>query len=225
MDVVYILGSGSRWQNQELFYSLRSVKKYLTGYRNIYVIGEHPGFGGEFIHIPHPDRYDKDTNICDKVLRACNESAISSDFVFMNDDVFFLRQTDVKQIPDTYIGKLNERIHKVLSRDYSKVLANTYHVLRTANLPYKDFDGHMPIVYNKKLFSKAVSRYNWGVRHGYAVKSIYFNTLRIKGVFQPDLKINKPEHNIPALLRDRWCFSIGDNGLTAVMKNFIASSF
>lgn len=44
IDLVYILGSGSQWRNNELRFSLRSVQKNLKGYRNIYIVGENPGF-------------------------------------------------------------------------------------------------------------------------------------------------------------------------------------
>ncbi|MFT3704651.1 MAG: hypothetical protein QM802_19960 [Agriterribacter sp.] len=225
MDIVYVLGVQSLWQNKELYYSLLSVKKYLTGYRNIYIVGAHPGFEGDFIHIDHPDRGDKDTNIYDKTARACYEKGITDNFLFMNDDVFFCKPMHVNDIPDSYIGMLEDRMYKVSCPDYAHVLGNTYAALQSRRLPTKDFDGHMPIVYHKKLFIKATKQYNWGVKDGYAVKSIYFNTHRIVGELVTDLKIGKPETDIPALLKDRWCFSVGDSGLTNLMKTFLREFF
>lgn len=225
MDIVYILGAGSHWQNNELRYSILSVEKYLKGYRDIYVVGDHPGFEGPFIHIPYPDRGDKDTNIFDKTARACYEESITDNFVFMNDDVFFCKPTHVKGIPDTYIGMLEDRMYKVGCPSYQHVLSNTYCALRTLRLPTKDFDGHMPIVYHKKLFLKATKQFNWGVTDGYAVKSIYFNYHRIVGQLEQDLKIGRPEKDIPALIKNRWCFSIGDEGLTRIMKSFLSETF
>lgn len=224
-DIVYPLGKGSTWRNKELYYSMLSVKKFLKGYRNIYIIGEHPGFDGDFIHVPFPDRGDKDLNIYDKTYQACNIPELSDDFLFMNDDVFFCKPMHVKYIPDSYIGMLNQRMYTVGCPFYKQVLTNTYHALKSRNLPIKDFDGHLPIIYNKNLFKRTTKQFNWGVKHAYAVKSIYFNSLRIAGVQAIDLKIAKPENDIPALIANRWCFSIGDNGLTEVMKSFLFLTF
>lgn len=226
MDVIYPLGKGTCWNNFELLYSIQSVKKYLKGHRNIYIIGEHPGFEFGFIHIPHIDRFDKDTNICDKVAVACRHPDVSDDFVFMNDDVYFNKPMRCEDIPVTYIGELRERAtNKVQNKFYKIVLMNTYNALIKKWLPTKDFDGHMPQVFNKKKFLDAASGYHWRIKHGFAVKSIYYNTHRVEGVMYPDMKINKPVQNVPAYVGNRWCFSIGNNGLTNEMKLFLKHAF
>ncbi|MGN6491051.1 MAG: hypothetical protein ACTHLE_03565 [Agriterribacter sp.] len=228
MDIIYPLGKGSRWTNLELLYSIASVKKHLKDHGRVYVIGEHPGYEYDFIHIPHSPKVmlDKDTDICDKVAVACRHADVSDDFVFMNDDVYFNRDMACSAIPETYIGMLQHRAKTVIEDIYyRKVLLNTSNALLRKGLPEKDFDGHMPIVFNKKKFLAAASQYDWRVSHGFAVKSIYFNTHRISGVWSDDLKISKPVKDIPATIGKRWCFSIGDNGLTAAMKLFLKETF
>jgi hypothetical protein len=86
IDVVYVLGTGSKWKNNELRFSLRAIEKNLTGYRDIYVIGENPGFLQNVIHIPYPDELpgNADGNIARKVLRACREKKLSDNFLFIN---------------------------------------------------------------------------------------------------------------------------------------------
>ena len=54
MDIVIPLGTGSRWQNNELRFALRSIEKYLTGYDKIFIIGECPSYLQNIIHIPCP---------------------------------------------------------------------------------------------------------------------------------------------------------------------------
>lgn len=233
MDIVYPLGNGSRWQNRELFYSILSVIKHLKGFNNIYIIGAKPDWSlfpapianAKIIHIPHKDIYTKDTNICYKILRACEIKELSNDFVFMNDDVFFCNDIHVNDIPDSWVGTLIKRSKQSDNTEYGKLLLSTHHILSINKKPVKDFDGHMPIVFNKFLFPAIAKKYNWHSKPGYVVKSIYFNHLNLEGTEMRDLKISMPGVNIPALLKNRWCFSVGDNGLTDEMKTFLKDSF
>jgi len=57
MDIVYVLGSGSEWDDNEIRFSLRSVEKYLTGVGNVYIIGKKPNFLKDIIHRSVPDSY------------------------------------------------------------------------------------------------------------------------------------------------------------------------
>ena len=40
MDVVYILGKGSVWKDNEIRYSLRSIEKHLTGFDRVFIVGQ-----------------------------------------------------------------------------------------------------------------------------------------------------------------------------------------
>ena len=93
LDLVYILGRGSNWQNNELRYSLRSVEKFVTGIRNVFIIGEKPSFiNDQVIHIPYKDVYtNKARNIMAKILRACNDSRMTKNFMLWNDDYFAIQ--------------------------------------------------------------------------------------------------------------------------------------
>ena len=40
MDIVYIIGSGSKWQDNELRYSLRSIEKFGGNFGEVYIVGD-----------------------------------------------------------------------------------------------------------------------------------------------------------------------------------------
>lgn len=87
MDAVYILGSESPAKNEEIRHSVRSLDRNMADLRDIYIIGENPGFLPNAKHIPFPDEHtEKWKNAYSKVLRACKEDSISEDFLLMNDD-------------------------------------------------------------------------------------------------------------------------------------------
>lgn len=93
MDAVYILGSESPANNEEIRHSVRSLDRHMADLRDIYIIGEDPGFLPGAKHIYHPDASpDKWRNGYEKVKRACEEPGISDTFLLMNDD--FILQDD-----------------------------------------------------------------------------------------------------------------------------------
>ena len=57
MDILYCIGEGSKWNNNELRYSLRSLEKFGKNVGNIYMVGYNPGFLSDevtFINCPCP---------------------------------------------------------------------------------------------------------------------------------------------------------------------------
>ena len=43
MDIVYILGNGSKFNNEEIRYSLRSLEKFVN-FDRVFIVGECPKF-------------------------------------------------------------------------------------------------------------------------------------------------------------------------------------
>lgn len=89
MDAVYILGSGSLSNDDEIRYSIRSLELNMLDLRNIYVIGEKPEFLQKIIHIPATDgsKYNHE-NAYKKICLACKIPELSDEFLLMNDDFF-----------------------------------------------------------------------------------------------------------------------------------------
>lgn len=91
MDVVYILGSGSLAEDEEIRYSVRSLCKNMLDLRNVYVVGDKPVPLPGVHHIEMRDATkEKHVNAYHKVMRACAEPDISDEFLLMNDDFFML---------------------------------------------------------------------------------------------------------------------------------------
>ena len=89
MDAVYILGSGSKADNLELFISIALLKKHCVDLKNIYVVGDDPGFKGDYIHLPAEDHFtDEWKNVLSKIKKAIAELPLTEKFLLMNDDFF-----------------------------------------------------------------------------------------------------------------------------------------
>lgn len=230
LDLVYVLGSGSIHKNIELRYSLKSVERFMTGYRNIYVVGEHPGFEGNFIHIPYPDEgRNKQDNIKRKLVAACQHPDISESFVMMNDDYFLLKEVDASQMPFYYHGNVAMAFRRKRKQGhYKRALQNTINELSFRDLPLRYFDVHAPMIINKYRFLEIINSFNWNERDGYVIKSVYANSLKIEGTPYDDCNVNivcESRPQIVEMIGSRFMFSIGDSGLNEPMLAFLAELY
>jgi len=222
MDIVYVLGKGSKWENNEIRYSLRSVAKYLKNYGNIYVIGEKPDFLKNVIHIPCEDEFpcNKEANIALKIKKACETPEITGNFLFMNDDHFFLQEMNAQRIPPYNKGFIKVKIDH---RKYCRTIINTLETLAYRQLPVFHYDVHTPIIYNKKLFLEVLDQYDWyNDGRGLMLKSLYCNTLGVSQRYSfQDLKfeVKLPRLDILSKLSGRKIFSIGDEALNEDLKS------
>jgi hypothetical protein len=209
-------GFGSRYNNIELKYCLRSIENHLFGYGDIFLIGHLPKWVKNVIHIPATDEdrtWWKERNIYRKILLACEDPRVSEDFLFMNDDHFLLKDYVAREFPVYYDGCVSDQRDR--DDQYGVSVQNTIRAMRAAG--YRDewnYDVHAPIVYNKILF-KQMPGVPWEDRYGYCIKSLYQNWWGLVGVHYPDLKINQPlpGQRINELITGRHWFSIGNKAL------------
>lgn len=219
-DVVYILGRGSRWENNEIRYSLRSIEKHLKNFGNIYIVGELPEFLKDIRHIScADDNFCKENNIYFKVLRACQERDISNQFLFFNDDHFLMQDFDADTFPYFHKGDLVETI-KRLNNKYRRCCLRTARTLHTLRLPTNNFDTHTPILYDKHLFIDRMTKFEWGLQVGYILKSLYCNVLKIEGVREADCKINRKMslEELDNIVSCRKVWSMGDEAIHEPLK-------
>lgn len=193
VDLVFPLGDGSQWNNHELRYCLRSVEQYLKNYGNIYIVGNLPKFikSDTVIHIPAKDSFHPSRNIMEKTLLACKESSLSSDFLFMNDDFYFIKEVDATKYPYYHKGDIIIAMEKNYGTGnwYYEYLKDTREVLLSKGLDVLNFDIHTPILYSKFLFSEKIPKFAWDSKK-LIIKSLYCNSLEISGELREDVKTN-----------------------------------
>jgi hypothetical protein len=179
IDIVYVLGTGSQWRNNEIRFSLRSIAKNLKGYGKIYIVGEDPGCVKNIIHIPYPDELgptNADGNIIRKVLRACREPELSDKFLFINDDHLINKPVQILAIPAFHKGDMTTYPDKFWKLNpWRKRLLLTRDELIRQGLPANHYDCHTPILFNKARFPEIVSRFDYASGIGLCMKSLYGN--------------------------------------------------
>jgi len=109
MDILYILGSNSCSNNDEIRLSLRSIEANCSGIDRVFVCGTNPGFlSKNVVFIPCIDPfYRKHKNITYKIDYAIKHSNIGMKFLIMSDDQFYLRKVDFNNYPLFQKGELD----------------------------------------------------------------------------------------------------------------------
>jgi hypothetical protein len=228
LDIVYILGTGSRWQDNELRFSLRSVAKYID-HGKIFVCGEFPEWLRNVEHIPaidgfrRPVRAWKQKNAIHKIRTACLNSKVSDDFILMNDDFFFLKKTNIETL---HLGELSEAAKNHTTKDgyYYHAIVATRDLLSVAGLHTINYETHYPIVFNKKKFLSLTNSLSW---HdvGYIYRSIYGNTFKIGG---KKLKEDTKAYAVPDIAEKAKGVMLSTSDrvvLSAQFQKFIAEKF
>lgn len=234
IDVVYVLGTGSRWNDNELRFSLRSLEKNLKEFRNIYVVGECPEFLQNVIHVPAVDIFEPainaDGNIIEKVLVACEREELSDDFLFINDDHLVLQPVAAADVPALHHGDMTTYTPDYWVLNYWRGrLKRTMQVLMEHNYTTLHFDCHTPIVFNKHLFPEIMGRFNYSEGIGYTMKSLYGNVMYPDGEFLTDQKkkifSNYRLDEIRRLLSGPMFMSFNDQGLNQALKWWLVDTF
>jgi len=228
-DIVYILGKGSMWSNDELRYSLRSLEQLGRNYGKVFLIGEKPDFiSDEVIFISDPDMHNnKARNIHEKIVTASFQKEISDDFVLMNDDYYFIQDYDFADYEYNYQYTLQQTLKLLGKNIYAKHVLATIKQLQ--NPKAGNFDTHYPFVINKELYLLQSSKIDWNVKFGYLTKTMYVNNLlnhstidiayRIKR--KSDCLMYKPGQVLPNFT----VISVSDRGLTDEIKEMLIEKF
>lgn len=211
IDLVYILGGGSRWNNNEIRYSLRSVESFFPAAGKVFVIGECPEWLQNVVHIKVTDTHDnKILNAMVKYGIAVDDPRVSKDFILMNDDFFFLKSTE--EIPYYSRGTIAEMLNLHPSKNgyYFRSLWDTRKRLDAMGISDAiDFEVHAPMIFNKEKLKTVMGMV--GTERAYAFRSCYGNLMGMTPEKTVDFKAaNTTEFLVQKLRTDSHFLSIND---------------
>jgi len=218
MDVLYILGNGSKCGNNEIKYSLRSLEKYGRNYDRVFITGVNPTFLNDtIIYNYHTDNYIANVNHLMKVLWTFKNTDISDDALINYDDNFFVQDVDISKYPYYY---KREQIPKEfpISNIHVRSLLATRKILEEMKKPIKDFAVHCPVIYNRQRFYEFIEKFNSlydinSREKAISIRCAYLNYFEEAGQYMKDVKINGlvSKQEIEEKIKNRHIFSISDN--------------
>lgn len=207
-DCVITLGSDSKWKNNELRYCLRGLEMY-SDIDRVWLVGECPDwYIGD--HIEAKDTHTTTYNIWHKVLAASKHPEVSDNFLFINDDYFFLQPFKSALCPFEYTDVTG-------NTPYKKIVRHTLDICEKSGLTALNYDVHRPMIINKAKFIETYNFFEWhlAIHEGLVMKSCYANFAEVEGVFCTDIKLT---HGCDIPNMDM--FSISDEYITPAFKQY-----
>ncbi len=194
MDIVYILGAGSRWTNNEIRYSLRSLENLQLDYGAVWIIGEKPHWvrGVNHVQVKDSTRH-KTANVIRKILVACHCPDIRDDFVLMNDDFYFIKPQPLRSLARRSLQELVAQFNQLPSNTYAGALGASLTYLNAQGIakPF-NYDIHYPMVFNSEKFIGVFDHLDKN-KHTMTYLSTYGNLfMSDPQIIEKDFKVHSP---------------------------------
>lgn len=227
-DIVIPLGSGSCRDNLELRLALRSIARYAVNCRNIYIVSDQPPSWLKnviVINVPDRHQHNKDANIIDKLLAAANREDLTEKFIFWSDDQLALQEFHSGALLPVYNRRSRNSFDG--NRIWHRRMRNTFDFLLNNNICIQwNWDSHLPVPINKKLFRQLISPIDYASEPGYCVNTLYFGLAStpplleqnlIKATFEQTATIKK--------LPDKLFCGYNDKGLNGNLQELLLEHF
>ena len=173
MDIVYILGNGSKFNNEEIRYSLRSLEKFVN-FDRVFIVGECPKFLKNVIHIPFGDSKNPRVNHLEKINEIIEKVPdLSENFLLMYDDIFFIDKVDIENYPNYYKGEM--QTYNGFDSFFKKSMSDTKDYLESKGASILNYSVHKPVIYNKTLWKSIDWSEVYKAPHGLSPRCIYGN--------------------------------------------------
>lgn len=226
IDVLYIVGNGSLYGNEELRYSLRSLDKFGRNVGRVFITGECPKFVDQekITFLPELDIGCPAINHWWKVHQTFSKTDIGDRALLMYDDIFFCKPVDCAKYPWRWRGLLP--IEKP-DGEYRRSLYNSQVWLLKNGYPALNYCLHQPCIYEKDKFLSMEKDFEELKLSdvGMSPRSVYANRFCEKGEHMDDLKIRARVDNVDNLLKDRDCFSIADDCFQGPVEEWLKKTF
>jgi len=228
MDVVWVCRSGP---NEELRYSIRSVVANMP-HNKILVVGDKPSwYKGPFLPVEtflgERKSINKYVNTKNNIQHIVDNSKISDEFVFMNDDFYIMQPLD--KIPYYHAGLFENKLRTFQlyagNSSYTNMLRRTKSVLDGLNIKDPlDYTLHIPVLYHKKKLAETLP-------YDGSIRTLYGNIHKVGGRQMEDVKVHPKRQNEWApepfdyMNNDTPFLSTSDSAFKAVKENLLGSVF
>ena len=227
VDVVLPLGNGSRNNNDELRLCLRSIERFMPSLGKIWLMTSYaPDWvrNVEIVDIPDKHKHNKDANLFDKVLSAAINPRVSKTFVFFSDDQCLLAPFDPFNAKIVY----NERGPSIFntSGTWHRRMTHTFELLRARGVNLDcNFDGHVPMVYTKEEFVKALRSVDYVPEPGFCINTLVCGVLhKPKEVAMNTVKVTA-ESGGNRQFDGKLYIGYNDNGFNSGIRDALFKAF
>lgn len=234
VDVLIPLGNGSKFNNSELRFALRSIARNVSDLGRVFVATVYPPDwlqGVEIVPIPDLHLFNKDANLFDKILRVCQLTDISDEFLVWSDDQVALKPVDLTKL--NIYNRRNLDYFTKKTDKWSGRMINTLTFLRSQGIELNyNWDSHTPHLYRKEEVIRILESVNYADLPGYCLDTLLCGMMkRPPEISQDDVKYNaekEEQANQTKLIDVKEHFSwIGynDTGFRAGVYEWLSREF
>lgn len=231
MTIVYTVGAGSRHDDVELKWSLRSIARNGRGVDRVIVVGHIPDFINrstvECIEMDDPTGA-KHFNIYAKAKRAVEELKLTEEFLVSSDDHIYTGMTDFSCYPRLYQGPLKSPAEYPADKKFNAwrtSLFKTLELMKKCGLPTHNTRGHFNTYFDPKylepldVLMTTPQAPDVGFEHSLLINNLklyHEPHLASRLVKMSDCKLDKLSGvaELNSILSTRSVISIGDNVFT-----------
>lgn len=172
-------------KGQELRYSMRSLQNVKNWNGEVFVAGDKEDWFSDKVQIidnftrSHVKWLDQQA----KMRAIIDDSRVSDDFIYFNDDFFITEPTEITPLYDGKLENVNTRNGWVQAKSDSKLFLKELNISEPLN-----YDIHVPIVFNKQKLTKVLDMLDQNKQTRLQPRSIYGNYYHIGGKQYKDRK-------------------------------------
>lgn len=240
MDILYIVGTGSKHDNIELRMSLRSICKYGKNVGRVIVAGYPPDFlSDEVVKVPVANKYHrKHHNLVYCIQQVVDSGYLRGDFLYSSDDHFYVKTVDFDNYP-IFFKRTELRNHATPGErhyGYHLSLKETRETLEKFHMPIVNFEQHCNTHMNAEVIrdSHEIIEASYKTERGCAPTTLFMNAWMSRAdgprTFskRSDIKMRAASsvREIRERIGDAECFSIGDAAFsTNALMDFFKEEF
>lgn len=235
VDVVIPLGRGSRVNNEELRYALRSLAAHFEDLGRVWIVGEKPRWlkpNERLIHLPVANICPiSDVSIIHKVRTACIGAPrlprLSEKFVFCCDDHILLRPLSYRQLGPYHCGDLDGK-HDWQGEWWLRLLF-TREWLLSKGKKALHCDSHVPIPMDRNAFIRMTKESPWRDSPGLCIGTLYLNWTGAEmvpiGQRASYAVAGTSAEKLRAMVAGRWFLTHTEGGFTPEVQRLLAELF
>lgn len=164
-------------QGLELLYAIRSISKNFTeeNYQLVVIGDKEDWFSDDILFIEKPCiGSNPQADVIDKIKAILINESIPEEFVWTNDDIYFVAPTSIDELR---LLKTDGKLEVIPGNTgtYNKNRERTIKLLERAGCPIRNFATHMPVVYEKDKMMDVFEAFPKDLEAGILLSSAYFN--------------------------------------------------
>lgn len=239
-DVVYLLGNGTTWHDNELRYALRSLEKYAIGLRNVYLAGNLPAWvnNSKLNYVRVNDIYaQKHRNMLHKIDWVCDLHIKHDEpFLVSSDDIILTKPFSLLDHPmivkaDERDGHLPAEAPTWREGEYKKQMVHTREFLEAHDIEPLEFNSHTLHPIQRHLFEQYRDIINEALESDKGIEPycLLQGLLHKEGV--PYSKVEDYKVRVFSLrkfeddIKDRKWFSFGDQAIPLGLDTWLKEHF